>query len=235
MARGTSKAGVGLVFGEGLIMSSVVFMPTVPSSGTTFLKHFFQGPDTQVRRLSMVLEGRVNLHGAKKHTIVHTHFMYHIDNMEDIWGFDYPTVIPMRDPLASLLTFSAYDPISQKKSFRIENRMDEFFYALQLQERCPVIYVPVDIERTEQERYENLKNASYGIVDETKMGIWAKEWPVHNSKPNKGPKTWYAERDLPRIKSHLMVDGRWQQLKQNENKVRPYLERLGYTDLMWYE
>lgn len=189
-----------------------------------------------MRRLDMLLKGQVTLDTLTPHVMVFTHFMYHLDRMQDIWEFQpCHTVVPMRDPLASLLTFSGYNTDQQKESLRIARRMEEFLRALQLQEHRPVVYVPVDLERTKQERIENLRAASNGIVEEEKILEWAEEWPVHNTRGEYGPKLWYKERDLEKVKAHLHVDGRWQQLEQYGDKVRPYLEQIGYKDLMWYD
>ncbi len=218
---------------------ALIFSPSVPSTGTNFIRHFFSlHQKVHMRRLDMILRGEVNIDNLNSDILVFTHFMYHLDRMQDIWDFQScHTVVPMRDPLASMITFSGYTSQEQQQALRIERKMEEYYRALELQEYRPVIYVPVDLysERTFEERKKLLVEASNDLVSEADCIKWAEEWPVHNTRGDYGPKRWYQAGDIEKVKAHLEVDGRWKQLKQNENKVRPYLEQLGYKELMWYD
>ena len=91
-------------------------------------------------------------------------------------------------------------------------------------------YTPLDLG----DRFERLTalTTELGFDDEELCRKWAEEWPVIESAGDSELKHWYAERDLGLLEKAMPSGLRF--LRENEGLFRPWLEKMGYRDLIWW-
>lgn len=122
------------------------------------------------------------------------------------FALGHRTVIPMRDPLLSVIKGLHIGDIYPQR------RVQAFEDVVKLDRLTDVEFVPVDLPG--------------------KRVNWIKEWGPENSAGNYPLKQAYCRGDTSDITSD--ISGVWDFLCKREDKLRPLLERIGYRDLLWW-
>lgn len=213
-------------------MGSVIFCPTVMSTGTHFVLDFFKlNPDVPINiGLRTILKTG---HLRPGINLVHTHFEWHADRMHEIIEFSPSahTVVPIRDPLASLI--KARERTSYK--YYAPARINAFLNAVSLEKHRKIHYIPVDLlgNMSYEIKLEALKVISGGWVKEDLQKTWASDWPVVHTAGNYRLKQMYNDGDFNAISKVLPSD--WlKSLIEARPILKPFLQQLGYKDLMWW-
>ena len=96
--------------------------------------------------------------------------------------------------------------------------------------------MPVDLEMSENMRLKKLQDVLdvCGLTTNAKyVASYAKDWPVSNSRKTNNPmKIMYSNRDLNQL--YKIMPEEIEFLKNQENFLRPSLEKLGYKNLLWW-
>ena len=127
-------------------------------------------------------------------------------------------VSPMRDPLLAMISHH-----TRNSSFPEDNWVEG-------SQTINALYTPLDLGN----RFERLTAlaAEVGLDNEEHCRKWAEEWPVIESAGDSELKHWYVERDLDRLEEAIPLGLRF--LRENEGLFRPWLEKMGYRDLIWW-
>jgi len=228
----------------------MIFLPTVQSTGTWFTIGFFEqhsmvdwlAPKMEwdntriaMKLETMVLQAHIGFRrkDAPRKKLDRPAFIKHailehmLDNADHV-------VIPIRDPLRSLLTAKVRGP-----DLYIRHIIEGFLYAMDIASRRDVFFLPVDLyaEKGPEERY-NLLLRLLKFVDlpeEPYVALWANDWPVRNTVGRRLGSSivlMYRERRLAEMKLFLENEYGW--LFENYDNLRPFLEELGYKDLIWW-
>ena len=203
-----------------------IFLPTIQNTGTWFLMGFFKNHKdisgtVEIRFLEHLARGIVHKDmGIKQEfvkggrTVFHSHICTNAfkdrtlaKRMYQAFICSVPTVLPIRDPMMSLITmrekaFTRKIPdnlsVTEREILRMEiwNQTVEMFEGLQ--KLTDIFYFPVDVPQTVDERYNQLLDlVTYcklsGTLDD--IGNWAREWKVLGSRGDYKEKRKYAERD----------------------------------------
>lgn len=210
-----------------------IFMPTIFHSGTWFLAEFLsEHPDVKgMVQLNTYPEYNVKF-GVKPNggkTILHTHFSS-ANDVNVLGGFwstydivsqlvsEYPTIVPVRNPLSVLLS-NYYRDEKHKKYFHI---IDCFEF---LGRHDEAFYLPIDIYggRSVSERADILAKVHKHIglnVDNDSVKKWSVSWPVINGSDKTHPIPYKdLKRLLPDECAYL----------EKSSTITPFLERLGYN------
>ena len=153
---------------------------------------------------------------------------------------EFKTVIPIRDPLLALITKRARS--HQDAGFHIVSG----FHLLAVAE-FDSFYFPLDLylHKSVQERESKISQlfAYIGIPIEDEILSHWKELPVIGSTDNAANqekaamiqkmKEYYYDGNLEKIIEQ--IPGEYRYLKSIEHQVRPFLEKLGYTGLLWWD
>ena len=152
-----------------------------------------------------------------------------------------PTVVTMRDPLLSVITSAArvgVDKIRADDEVSIIQRVKDFQTLAACVDNiskvsAPVIF-PIDLPVTVDSRYELLTKVlrHVGLPNDPHAKMWAEKWPLVNTKGNYPLKDAYVRRDPEFIKR--LIPKTWNLLRSYETSFRPFLERNGYKNLMWW-
>ncbi len=156
-----------------------------------------------------------------------------------------PAVIPIRDPLLSLLSAlernDTIDRAPQLDAFA--NLADAFYHYNNLSNYEPLFYA-VDLTAklpTAAERYGVLRKIIWEIngwydrnldINYEAVNKLATEWPYVNSRGSYLTKKLQEDGDVKGLQK--VVGSYWPKLRQIEPKVRPLLEQLGYEKLLWW-
>lgn len=134
-------------------------------------------------------------------------------------------IVPVRDPLLSLITRHKRHP--DRKSFYI---VDGFCHLSELD----AVYLPVDCNTYDIHPYYLLEKVckELGLEVNEFVEKWSIKWPIYNSKFDYGLKRAYQEGRIDKIAKAFPEE--YQHLKENEKNIRPFLEKLGYKNLMWW-
>jgi hypothetical protein len=140
----------------------------------------------------------------------------------------FRTVIPIRDPLLSLLSVYSRDP-----KLRGANIVDDFEFVVEsLSSSC--FFLPVDL-------YSDFRNRSVllerllkfvGLSRTAHVYEVAERWTPKNTKGEYEMKRWYREGSLLKIAGVIPKEVEY--LKSRECVLRPFLESLGYEGLLWW-
>lgn len=209
-------------------MVDIIFCPTVVSTGTNFVLHFFHSnPNIPLRiKLSRMPEEWSGV------ILVHEHFEMCSDKkiIEDLAARSH-VVTPIRDPLASLVKAYNFTNYNHHKHKRIQAFLD----VISLGEQCEVKYIPVDLLAREPliKKIEALVNISGKYMTEEMCVKWAAEWPVHNSAKMHYTRVLYESGNVDDIRNIIPKEA-WKMLVNAEPILRPFLEKLGYRKLSWW-
>ena len=154
-----------------------------------------------------------------------------------------PSVVTVRDPLRSVI--SACGGRIGAGKIRVEDEVSimERVKDFQTLAACidniskvsaPVVS-PIDLPVTVDSRYELLTKVldHVGLPDDSHAKMWAEKWPLVNSRGGDYPfRDSYERRDVEFIKR--AIPKTWNLLRSYERSLRPFLERHGYRNLMWW-
>jgi hypothetical protein len=157
--------------------------------------------------------------------------------LADMFVKTFPTVMPVRDPLRAIITRQIRHP--DKTHNYIVNG---FIYMAQVWERMeemgPVVFLPVDLNITAP-LYDKVTALSriltmLDLPIEPYVEEYARKWeaPAYNTTPDVALKNWCKAGEKEKVKEALPTE--WAYLQAHESKIRPFLEHLGYKELMWY-
>lgn len=209
----------------------IIFVASVMGTGTKFTLGFFEA--------SPVVSEKVDLRAAmvagdlKRGTInlVHGHVDGNapcsLDALRSFAVLCDHFVIPIRDPLAvMLLAQRRKTPREVLKGF-LDLQMLDLHYRPEI--------LPVDLLAAAKPgvRLAALKRVSDFYVPRKVCEEWADKWPVINSQGSYPLKRMYQERDVAAIRKAIPPE-RWDDLRGQEPYMRPFLEGLGYENLMWW-
>lgn len=155
----------------------------------------------------------------------------------DMFISTMPTIMPVRDPLRAIITRQIRHP--EKTHNYIVNG---YIYMAQVWERmetmAPVTFLTVDlhIARSRGERIKALNEILHmlGLEEEPYVTEYASRWeaPKFNITPDADLKEWCKAGEKELVEEALPVE--WAYLKSKEKHIRPFLESLGYENLLWY-
>jgi hypothetical protein len=154
------------------------------------------------------------------------------------FGMLHPTVIPMRDPLASCLSSEARMEKNNGRGRPALAALDQWKFLADVYQLLgttgQLAWVPWDLPETEQERRQMLDKArlTLGLMDENATARFASQWPITNSIGTYKYKTLYDEKKTGAIKKALPEF--WAELRKLEPRLRDWLEVIGYRDLLWW-
>ena len=243
----------------------MIFVPTLPQSGTWFILRLLEKCGFRLEFTGDIVLNK-KIMGDHDTIALSTHifpFYYQASPFKEVFPHygghpttDYvvrklhmgmagielltrlhKTIIPIRDPLACLLTREARAP--QLRHFYI---VDGFLEVIKRYENHPnVIFFPVDLYTDINLRHvliENMlehceigmKASLHGVVVDT-----SKEWKKENSAENPYRES-YEQGDIGTIKD--MLKEKWAEvryLKIHGGTIQPFLKRLGYDigSLLW--
>ena len=158
--------------------------------------------------------------------VVHAHLGREpIDLIRDLADKN-PTIVPLRDPLASLVTWRHRHP-NGEDSFILRGWED----LLKLEGRRIPFYVPLDITRFHVERGQAL----YGVLnkagakaDRKVIEDWVRRWPHVSSKGEYPLKRLYQSKSVQALNMDEEIEG----LRKIEG-LRQFLLKRGYRNLIW--
>ncbi len=156
-------------------------------------------------------------------------------NQLGLWGIKllanmYTTVIPIRDPLAMLLTREARAP--NLRHFHLVDALVDV--ASELGDHPNVFFFPVDLDYTLEERKELLVNTCLHcdidpITVDPILADYATTWERTNETPGNRFREPYEAGDIDRIQE--MLGPKWAEivhLKNMGSVLAPFLGALGY-------
>lgn len=206
---------------------------------------------SEARHLTKVLMGEVVAHNLGHITllcewggspIIHEHVEWdrsepQVDRLQLTLALLLPTVIPLRDPLAACLTChrrmeQAGHGTTPREQLDLWEALAKVWELLSFT-RAPTVVIPWDLVRPD-ERMHQLVSASQelGWRDDKADREFAEQWPVSNSTGEYPAKKAYSEGDWSWLQ--LNLPGICRELKSREDRLRPWLEGCGYSDLLWW-
>lgn len=219
-----------------------IFLPTIQHTGTWFtinllLYHSKVNSFSELR----------NLKFGEDITIIHTHFgdgetRHPLDECKHQPFYvvkelikDYPCVIPLRDPLAALVTRQVRHSDLQH-SYIIEGfvALAEFY-----KENPKIYFLPVDVigKKSFEEKLLALRQVLkfLELPEESYIKFIAAGWPLVNSTAGMENELHehYKTSNIEKIKE--IIPEEWAYLKGKESILKPFLKTLGYKNLLWWE
>ncbi len=218
----------------------LIFAPTVQHTGTWFtLRMLEASPDVT----GVILWRELRETGYKLPKagawILHTHLgNEHCDEPEqrikgcvqtdgelELWFRAFPSIVPIRDPLAALVTRQARAPEL------VHTHIVEGFRRLAATPATP-FYFPIDIYRNSDVRFK-LAGELFGVLGLRMCPIERiRRWRPENSVGSNDLKRAYAAGDLDRLQSAFPKSFAY--LMEHRNVIQPFLERIGYRGLAWF-
>lgn len=157
-----------------------------------------------------------------------------------VMAWAHPTLIPLRDPLAALVSYHHRAEVSgQISGLRYRPRLDIVDRWICLARAEPLFknfehvrYFAWDIFQTKEDRCSRLWDMAQtlGLQDPapSRAGL-----PQENSSGDYELKRAYRRRDQHHLAG--MMGAGYEYLVDSESILRPFLERRGYRDLLWWE
>ena len=232
----------------------IVFVPSVQHTGTWFIIRFLQNFFPSVIEADKVWKHKTL---PELPCILHSHFpiihrpeiqidmdwwsrrqMALKDRFLDLRTIEllvgmFKTVIPVRDPLAAILTRETREP--QLRHFFIVDGFVEL--AQRFRHHPNVVFLPVDLPWDEQKRRKMLIKVLKHVGghpnnEENKEIIdkWAIDWRPENKTPGNQLKEFYQQGDIDKILYYL--GPKRAEVKYLSNMaaiIHPFLVDLGYT------
>lgn len=206
---------------------------SLPHSGTHFLRDFIgTAPGSDGIKGTSHLREAISADG---------NYLYwgHFDPMEWQWIAPYTRqwrlIVPVRDPLSVAISHHVRG-----------TKMDvsNWARATIAFDACVAHYVPLDLLKSEEEREHGLKNALRAVGIErgdsaSHWRHWAHEWDdiaadgkkSHSSGDN-SLKHLYRDGDFTSLFDSMPEQAA--DLQSHERSLRPWLERIGYRNLIWW-
>lgn len=222
----------------------LILLASVPHSGTIFMQEFIErhsaiGNTTGLAQVMKNTSGGLeNPYRAQRGLVpgttnlVWSHIEHYTLDALRAYCFHVPTVIPVRDPLLSIVTRKKRRPEAHHV-WMVENWLilRTFIWPYET-----AAYYPVDLENQKpyaERRKSLLQIAEHcGLEPENYMDEYAQKFAPANTRGEYELKTMYKEGDFEQLKLHLKPE--IQQLQANEGVLRPMLEEIGYENLMWW-
>ena len=240
----------------------MIFVPTLPQSGTWFVLRLLEKCGFKIEFTGDIVENKKIIGNSDK-VALSTHifpFYYQAPAFKETFpsygghpSTDYvvrklhmgmagielltrlhKTIIPIRDPLACLLTREARAP--QLRHFYI---IDGFLEVIKrYQDHSNVFFFPVDLYKEHIDReslvlkFLNHCKVDYSI-DHTGIIEYIKAWKKENSAANKFREPYEAG-DIEKLEK--MMGDHWAEveyLKIHSGTIKPFLTKLGYGELLW--
>lgn len=225
----------------------LLFLYTVHHTGTWFLIEFLKGhPDVKqfylmkefyevddwIHHDKIALHNHVHLNQPslyKEWKRVPLLFTNHYYN--DAFISTYPTIIPIRDPLLSLITrHKRRDDWSHK--FIVEG----FCEIARLADHPNVYFMPLDLMENNSQRIEAFRNLCNHcqIAFNDYVREYAKIWKPQNTWADKFDfQEMYAKRDAAGLRK--VLGNNYDVLLARTDIIRPFLQGLGYENLIWWQ
>ena len=240
------------------MQNKFIYVPTVRHSGTWFLIAFLRSHP--IVQGFVQLENLFTSNFDKEHTVVfdcptakikerftpgglnvlHNHVCFStriassvVDAQKGLMA-SLPSIVPFRDPLASIV--SRYQRHPNQCHLGLAQSWVTFIEFL-VSSSSVLNYraVPLDILKSETERRDALE----GVLDHAEIPAkghaaeWASQWPLgYNTRGNYALKARYNAGDVEYIQRTVHEEFKY--LQNRRRIVQPFLESLGYRDLMWW-
>lgn len=249
----------------------MIFVPTLPQSGTWFVLELFKSCGFKVEFTGQILLKQKRIKDLEN-MVLSTHIFsfyyqgspfkealpsyggnpvqdyivrkYHMClGAIEVLASLYKTVIPIRDPLACLLTREVRAP--QLRHFYIVDGFIEV--AKRFMDHPNVKFLPVDLYNSDnptegliedrQQVLADVLNHCDIRLDPNVIFKIAREWKRYNITPNNRFREPYENGDINKIKE--MLGSKWaevEHLKNHGGTILPLLSKLGYTkvkQLLW--
>jgi hypothetical protein len=242
----------------------MIFVPTLPQSGTWFVLKLLEKCGFKLEFTGDIVDNKKIIEDKEK-VALSTHifpFYYQASPFKEVFPHygghpttDYvvrklhmgmagielltrlhKTIIPMRDPLACLLTREARAP--QLRHFYI---VDGFLEVIKRYESHPnVFFFPVDRDSDFEDRRNLVTEMVYHCMNKASgksyiIETTAKEWKKENTAENRYREP-YENKNIGKIKD--MLKEKWAEveyLKIHGGTIKPFLQRLGYDtgSMIW--
>ncbi|MCP4475390.1 MAG: hypothetical protein GY821_12660 [Gammaproteobacteria bacterium] len=235
-------------------LKDIIFVPSVQHTGTWFVLRLLEKFGYEIKTTKDILDGKVIESGKK--TVIHTHFPI-TNNLNKIvpndpfelrtYNSDAPlcinsivmlsnmfkTVVPIRDPLAAMLTREARHP-ELRHFFIVDGFVQMANY---LSDNSNTMFFPVDLlAHKEKNRRDmvlkTLKHCGIEIDEEAegKIDEVVYHWKAENDTPNNRFKELYKEKDIFTI--DYLLGAKIAEVEYLKNKaaiIHPFLFEIGYT------
>lgn len=145
---------------------------------------------------------------------------------------DHNVLVPLRDPLRSVITREARVP-GRDHSYIVSGFEELIQWQRQIHRM--VYWVPIDLPFETQGRKALLDGVlrHCGLPGQLYVDRIARDWEPENVSAGAPEiKEAYQNRDAEFLAARFPVE--WDLLKQKEETIRPFLERFGYQDLLWW-
>jgi hypothetical protein len=146
-----------------------------------------------------------------------------------------PTIIPVRDPLMSLITGYRRSEVAGVQ-FDFISRLScfSFWTDLSWAPGPSIFFFPIDLYTTREAREELLNDTltMCGLPSATYVSELAATWVPQNTVGDYEMKRWYLNGDVKKIEA--AIPRCFSALRLHEQTFRPFLEHLGYKNLLWW-
>lgn len=224
----------------------MITLISIPNTGTWFVLNFLMRHD-QINKAISYEEG---FFGIFRNEITRTTFEYQAGDIEssvyrrhilgtrthgeiDLLCIGHKAVIPMRDPLASLITSKSRNPLEP-----MYEHIDAFEYVATSPHVNRSFIFPIDtpefIGSYESRLSQGLSLLKYcGLGPCGHVSDWARENTPQNTIGEYPEKSAYRDGNIVGATKGCM--GEFVYLKSKQRVLRPFLEGLGYENLIWWD
>ena len=219
--------------------ASYIFAPSVQHTGTWFLLNGLKR-HSKLDDYILFEEMWEREPVPYKRYILHVHIgdggspltlPYHSTYMAlDVMMRVLKTVVPLRDPLLSLLSRHKRHPMLPH--FYL---IDGFVYLAQVQKNC--FFLPIDILK-ETKQVDRRKAALGSLFEylrlewEPFIDEWAEQWKVVNENPVPYSELeWYRQGAVNKLRG--LFPEEFDYLQSNAHIIKPFLSKHGYKNLIW--
>jgi hypothetical protein len=142
------------------------------------------------------------------------------------------SVIPFRDPLASLISRRNRNPLQPQYE-----HIDALEYVATSPHILSSFIFPIDTDefKTNWVHRVNLAECLYTFcgLDKIEFGVWAKENEKKNAMPEYPEQEAYLNGDIKAATKKCY--GEYLYLKSKEKTIRPFMEHVGYKSAIWWD
>lgn len=222
-------------------LDKVLFLPSVQHTGTWFVLRILEKFGYNAVDCMGLIDGDVNINNP---STIQTHFPveassgvpFELGKWMDVISIQvmmkiFKTIIPIRDPLAAILTREARHP--ELRHFYI---VDGFVsLAEKMSGNSNVVFFPIDLNPHPDARRELLtkvlKHCGIDFTDKKEeINFIANTWTVQNDTPGNRFKKAYADKNKEEIK--FLLGSKMAEVDYLKNKasiILPFMASLGYT------
>ncbi len=212
--------------------ADILFCPSVPYTGTTFLLEFLRNNPSIKDFASMSWIIRSDREFKEGTTLVHAHLTNNLIPLIIEYARSWPIVVPLRDPLLAILSNNNRNYYNTSLSI-----VDCFIKLVVVLKSHNPIYVPIDLldELPAWKRGSELIRIFYplGFISPSHCTKLAVEWPRMNAQESYLLRQYYYDDDGAAIKG--IIPKEWDKLIAARSFLQPFLENRGYKNLLWWE